>query len=341
MIIDLPNFIQREQPFWDELEKNLKHMEEEPLATLSLEKLERFHYLYERTSADLGKVNTFASEPEIRRYLEVLVARAYGEIHEVRGKPHRFDPASWFFKTFPRTFRRHIAAFWLSTGVTLLGCVFGGASIGLDPASKPVLMPFEELNETPQERVKREESATKDQLKGHKASFSAFLQTHNIQVSIMAFTYGASFGLGTLYLLFQNGLMLGAITVDYVRAGETAFLVGWLLPHGSFEIPAITLAGQAGLILAGALIGWRRPLSLRDRLAAVSGDLVTLMGGVTLMLLWAGFIESFLSQYHEPVLPYSLKIGFGCVELTLLVCFLIFSGRTLEGRSEAGKTDGR
>jgi len=39
--------------------------------------------------------------------------------------------------------------------------------------------------------------------------------------------------------------------VDYIRAGQTKFLVGWLLPHGSFEIPAILIAGQAGLILAG------------------------------------------------------------------------------------------
>lgn len=339
MIIDLPQFIERERPYWDELEKTLKYVEEEPLAKLSLEKLERFHYLYERASADLGKVNTFASEPQMRRYLEALVARAYGEIHEVRGKPHRFDPLGWLFKTFPRTFRRHLGAFWLSTGVTILGCLFGGGAIALDPASKPILMPFEELNETPQERVKREETVTEDRLKGSKASFSAFLQTHNIQVAIMAFVYGASFGLGTLYLLFQNGLMLGAVVVDYVRAGETPFLVGWLLPHGSFEIPAITLAGQAGLLLAGAIIGWRRPLSLRERLEAVAGDLVTLMGGVALMLLWAGFIESFLSQYHEPVLPYSLKIGFGCVELVLLISFLSFSGRGGETGSGEGGPD--
>jgi len=48
------------------------------------------------------------------------------------------------------------------------------------------------------------------------------------------------------------------------------------------------------------------------------------------MLIWAGFVESFFSQYHEPVLPYSLKISFGCVELVLLTCFLAFSGRAKE-----------
>jgi uncharacterized membrane protein SpoIIM required for sporulation len=65
---------------------------------------------------------------------------------------------------------------------------------------------------------------------------------------------------------------------------------------------------------------------LRTRLREVSGDIATLIFGVGLMLIWAGFIESFLSQYHEPVIPYAAKIAFGCVELTLLTVFLSKSG---------------
>ena len=45
------------------------------------------------------------------------------------------------------------------------------------------------------------------------------------------------------------------------------------------------------------------------------------------MLVWAGFVEAFLSQYHEPVIPYEAKIAFGLVELTLLCLFLGRSGR--------------
>ena len=45
------------------------------------------------------------------------------------------------------------------------------------------------------------------------------------------------------------------------------------------------------------------------------------------MLIWAGIIEAFFSQYHEPVIPYAVKIGFGTLELILLVLFLARSGR--------------
>jgi hypothetical protein len=53
---------------------------------------------------------------------------------------------------------------------------------------------------------------------------------------------------------------------------------------------------------------------------------MTLIFGVGVFLVWAGFVEAFLSQYHEPVLPYSAKIAFGLVELILLVLFLSKSG---------------
>jgi uncharacterized membrane protein SpoIIM required for sporulation len=133
-------------------------------------------------------------------------------------------------------------------------------------------------------------------------------------------------------MLFYNGVILGAVALDYVLAGETPFLLGWLLPHGAVEIPAIILSGQAGLVLAGALIGWGKPISLKLRLRRISGDLVTLIFGIAIMLTWAGIIEAFFSQYHEPVIPYPVKIGFGLFELTLLVLLLARAGRGVKSR---------
>ena len=68
--------------------------------------------------------------------------------------------------------------------------------------------------------------------------------------------------------------------------------------------------------------------ALQARLRRVAADVVTLISGVALMLVWAGIVEAFLSQYHEPILPYLLKIAFGTVELTALFLFLAMAGRT-------------
>jgi uncharacterized membrane protein SpoIIM required for sporulation len=327
VIIDLQKFIANERPIWTELEKILDRIEMDPNARLSLEKVQRFHQLYERTAADLAKLTTYSSEPETRRFLENLVSRAYGEIHETREKRTRFSPLVWFFQTWPQTFRRHVRAFYLSLAITIFGCAFGGLAIAFDPDSKPVIMPFSHLLGDPAKRVAEEEqNGTNDRLEGHKTSFSAELMTHNTKVSIFTLALGMTWGVGTIIMLFYNGVILGAVAVDYIRAGQTKFLLGWLMPHGVIEIPAILIAGQAGLMLAFALIGRGRRQSLRTRLREVSGDIATLIFGVGIMLIWAGFIESFLSQYHEPVIPYVAKIAFGCVELTLLCVFLSKSG---------------
>src|SRR6476661_4684286 len=178
MIIDLQRFIATERVGWTELETMLDRLESEPDLRMSLEQLDRFHHLYERTAADLAKLTTFSSEPETRRYLENLVARAYGEIHETREKQRRIFPLKWFFQTLPQTFRRHVRAFYLSLAITLAGCAFGGMAIGFDPDSKSVLMPFSHLQQDPAKRVAEEERGLHDRLEGHKASFSAFLMTH-------------------------------------------------------------------------------------------------------------------------------------------------------------------
>jgi uncharacterized membrane protein SpoIIM required for sporulation len=326
MIIDLKKFIEEERPYWSELETFLDNLENRTTYGLDLDGVKRFHYLYQRTSADLAKLVTCSSEPNIRAYLESLVARGYGEIHETREKPHRLAPLYWFLTIFPSTFRRHIRAFWISLMAFVMGCVLGGFALTVDPTAKQVIMPFPHLKGDPSERVAWEESADEDRLEGAKTYFSSYLITHNTKVSIFTLALGMTYGIGTLIYLFYNGVIMGAVIFDYIRASETPFLVGWLLPHGAVEIPAILLAGQAGLVLAGALIGWGKPIALRIRLRKISTDLVTLIIGVAIMLVWAGIVEAFFSQYHEPIIPYSGKIGFGILELVVLMLFFAKSG---------------
>lgn len=325
MIADLDRFIGEETPVWRELETILDRMDRDAAFRMDMEGVQRFHYLYQRTSSDLARMGDFAADPELRSYLQSLVARGFGEIHHTRRKCG-FAPFSWFLRTFPATFRRHINAFVLATAVTLLGAGFGAAALHLDRADKEVLLPFENLLGSPAERVAREERRVNEQLERGKLTFSSYLMTNNTRVAVSCMALGFTFGIGTLILLFYNGVVLGAVALDYVAAGKTVFLLGWLLPHGVVEIPAILMAGQGGFVLAGALLGRSGGLALGERLRPVWADLATLMGGTAILLVWAGLVEALFSQYHEPVLPYSLKIAFGVTELVLLTVFLSMAG---------------
>jgi uncharacterized membrane protein SpoIIM required for sporulation len=324
VILDLPRFAAAERPYWNELQAILDRRAADPDARLDLRAVERFHYLYERCSSDLARLDSF-SEPELRAFLEALVARAYSEIHENRSG---WKPAwrQWLV-AFPRAFRRHWTAFRISLAITLVGCLFGAFAVRHDPQAKAVIMPFPELAGAPRDRVALEEQARTDRLQGRKATFSAQLMTHNIRVTLLALACGLTWGVGAVVMLFYNGVILGAVVTDYVAGGQGVFLAGWLLPHGSVEIPAILLGGQGGLVLAAALIGWGDRRTRAQRFRAVAPDLFAIAAGAAAMLVWAGLVEAFISQYHQPVLPYSLKIGLGLAQSAALWLYLAKAGR--------------
>ena len=326
MIVDLEHFITTERPHWEKLEATLAGFSRDPWRKISLDQARELEVLYQRAAADLARLSTYSAEPEARHYLENLVARGHAEIHGNRAKPPTLAIGTWLARTLPQTFRRRLPAFWLAVAITLGGVLFGAAAISLDPDSKEVLMPFEHLQQTPAERVAQEREDAGKSLDNHKAQFSGMLMTHNTQVTLSAMALGMTWGIGTLILMFYNGVMLGAVALDYILGGQTVFLIGWLLPHGAVEIPAILVGGQAGFVLAGAILGRGERRSLVARMRAAAPDVVTLCFGAALMLVWAGIVEAFLSQYHEPVIPYVAKIGFGCVELVALIWSLFYAG---------------
>lgn len=323
--MDLEYFMTAGRPFWDELEQLLTRMEQDPHRRLPLDQIRRFHFLYQRASADLSRLVSFSADNSLRRYLETLVGRSYAEIHDARHESFRFR--DHVVHGIPCAFRRRFRAFCLALAVMMSGAAFGGAMLLADPHARETLLPFPHLQGSPSDRVEAEESAVSDRLKDRKAGFSSFLMTHNIRISIAVLALGMTWGAGTLIMLFYNGVILGAVCLDYILSGEIVFLAGWLMPHGSVEIPAVLLAGQGGLTIASALIGWGRPISLRDRFRQIAPDLSLLFAGICLLLIWAGIVEAFFSQYHEPVIPYAVKIAFGAAQLCLLFGWLARSGR--------------
>jgi len=326
VIVNLEKFVAEERPRWERLDARLRKLAEDPWSKLSLVEARELESLYQRVAADLARLSSYAAEPEARQYLENLVGRGHAEIHGARGAGAGFRLGAWLLQTFPQTFRRQAQAFWLALALTVVGAIFGAGAVALDPEAKEVLMPFDHLRGGPSERVAREQENRGKELSDRKARFSGMLMTHNTQVTLTAMALGMSWGIGTLVIIFSNGVMLGAVVVDYLLDGQATFLFGWLLPHGVVEIPAILVGGQAGFVLAGALLGRGQRVRLAARLRAAAPDVVTLCLGAALMLVWAGLVEAFFSQYHEPVLPYALKISFGLMELVALTWYLFRSG---------------
>jgi len=96
-------------------------------------------------------------------------------------------------------------------------------------------------------------------------------------------------------------------------------LWSFVAPHGVLELPAIFIAGGAGLMIAHGLL-FPGVLTRRDSLAQSGATAVRLLLGVIPMLVVAGVIEGFLSPSR---LSATTKFLFAGVMAALLVTYLL------------------
>jgi uncharacterized membrane protein SpoIIM required for sporulation len=150
-----------------------------------------------------------------------------------------------------------------------------------------------------------------------------------MQVAFIVFAGGILLGLLTLYLLIENGIMLGAAAVAVARYHTAFEFWGFVAPHGVIELPAIFIAGGAGLMLAYALVN-PGEYSRRTALSLAGREAVVLVLGVVAMLAIAGITEAFFSP--ALISPY-LKLLVASVNLTAEITYFVAAGRE-DGRDE-------
>jgi uncharacterized membrane protein SpoIIM required for sporulation len=334
VILNLERFQAQARQRWNDLESLLEALEGRPDRRLTPAEAEQLQELYARVAVDLNRVTHGALAPELRQYLERLVARAYAELHYSPPKRSElWQPRRWFriFTAFPEAFRRQFRYFALALLVTILGCALGGLAVRYDPAAVDVLLPANYLRNPAQRVFQEEHGQSKDRDSAQvEAAFSAQLIRHNIQVALLAAALGVTFGIGTALLLFENGVLLGAVAVRYTQQGFGLFMTAWLLPHGVFEIPSILIAGQAGFYLARLLLHRSEDRNVRQSMR----EWLVLVAGMAMMLVWAGIMEAFFSQHHAPVLPYGFKVAVAAAELLLLTIYLLLIGQREIGAEE-------
>ncbi len=148
---------------------------------------------------------------------------------------------------------------------------------------------------------------------------------HNIGIAFQTFAAGLLFGLGSVFFLIFNGLIIGAISGHLTEIGYGQTFWSFVIGHGAFELSAIALAGAAGLQLGWALIAPGH-LTRSESLRLAAHKSVLMLCGVMLFLLIAAFIEAYWSSTTaiSPWVKYLVGAG-----LWLLVAtYLILVGRT-------------
>jgi uncharacterized membrane protein SpoIIM required for sporulation len=148
---------------------------------------------------------------------------------------------------------------------------------------------------------------------------------HNIGIGFQTFASGLLFGLGSLFFLLFNGLMIGAVAGHLTQVGFGETFWPFVIGHGAFELTAIALSGAAGLKLGWALLA-PGPLLRSEALRLAAKTSIRLIAGVILFFLIAAFIEAYWSSMSWPTPMTKYLVGIAL--WALVASYLIFAGRT-------------
>lgn len=323
--MDVQRFIQERRPGWQRLERLIEQAEASPDWELGKDRLQELLRLYRQACSDLNQARSYTANPALLGRLNDLVGRGYRFVYRRRHGERMQKALARFFRfEVPRAFRLEKSAILAASAAFLLGTLFGFGAVILNPANGERLIPQELFTEGPRERVERiEQGRERIDTAEEAMHFGVSLYTHNIQVSFLAFSLGATTILGGLWILFYNGVILGAVFALYLLDGVTTFFLAWVGPHGALELPAIVFAGAAGLRAGHALLlpeDQSRASSLRQAFPSVW----RMMAAAAAVLVMAGLIEGSFSQFSAKTVPYSLKIGVAAVLFGSLLGYLFF-----------------
>ncbi len=268
--------------------------------------------MYRQTASDLATVREDVTSNQLAFYLNQLLGRAHNLIY--MGHKQKISGLVRFYtQTYPQvfreTFRQTLLAFLIfavtgvvSWAVTIHDPVFAHRLLG------PQMM----------DTIEKREMWTQSIVTIKPLAASSIL-TNNLSVSFTTFALGITAGIGTLWMMVVNGMLIGAIGAATWQAGMALQLWSFVAPHGVLELPAIFIAGGAGLEIARGML-FPGLLPRRESLARAGGRAARLVLGTVPMLIIAGIIEGFVSP---SAIATPLKFLLAAVLFAALTTYLV------------------
>jgi uncharacterized membrane protein SpoIIM required for sporulation len=309
-------WLARRRPHWDRLGTLLQQSDQSGLGQLSRAELQEMALLYRQIAADLSVLRQDATARTYATHVNQLLARAHHIIYS--GRKTSWRSLFLFLRDeYPIVFRKQLRFVIAST---LISIAFGLLGAAITTARPEFMRHF--VGPQMVATMERHQMWT-ESIVSVAPKESSRIMTNNLAVSFVTFASGIVFGVGTIFYLFVNGMMLGVIGAACHQYGMSLKLWSFVAAHGSLELPSILIAGGAGLRLGYAMLF---PGSLRWKESVARGGMeaTKLVAGIIPLLVIAGTLEGFFSPSHAPVW---LKFTVGAMLFTLLNLWLFKPAR--------------
>jgi len=281
------------------------------IAALSHEELKELGLLYRQTASDLAAAREDVSSKQLAIYLNQLLGRSHNLIY-MGHRPKVSALVRFYRDTYPQIFRETLRQTLLAFSIFVVTGIAAWALTIRDPTFAHRLLGAQMMDTIEQRHMWTHSIVT------IKPLASSGIMTNNLSVAFTMFALGITAGLGTIWMLVVNGLLIGVIGAATARAGMALQLWGFVAPHGVLELPAIIIAGGSGLEIARGLL-FPGLMARRDSLALAGARAAKLLMGTIPMLVIAGVIEGFFSPSDAPV---TMKFALAGVLLAALLTYL-------------------
>lgn len=304
------SFVKRNLDRWEEFENHLRN----PHQTNP----DRLSELFIQITDDLAYSKTHYPKSRTTVYLNGLASKVHHGIYRNKREDTNRFKAFWFFEVPEVMYRcRKFVLYALITFV--VSGLLGVLSVQNDDTFARLILGDGYVNMTLNNMEEGDPMAVYKDM----PSFLMFLMIafNNVKVSFFAFAAGILFSVGTFFVLFRNGIMVGVFQYFFVKygLGFYSFLSIWV--HGTLEISAIVIAGGAGYMMGHRLLF---PGTYSRKVAVVQGakDGAKVILGLVPVFIMAAILESYATRHTE--WPDAVQLGIIVLSALFIVWYFFW-----------------
>lgn len=274
--------------------------------------------LFIQVTDDLAYARTFYPKSKVAKHLNTLAFRAHQQIYLNR-KEKKGRLAQFWREEFPLVMyhsRKFLLYSFLIFGLAVL---IGVVSAANDDRLVRLILGDNYVNMTLNNIAKGDPTAVYKTMNETNMFFG--ITYNNLKVMFAAFTAGITFSLGTVYILFQNGIMLGSFQYFFYEQGVLYESVLSIWIHGTIEIFAIIVSGAAGLAMGNSLLFPGTHSRLTSLMKGAKQG-VKIAFGLAPFIVLAGFLEGFVTRQTQ--WPDFVRIGIIMASAALIAYYFFW-----------------
>ncbi|WP_299434495.1 stage II sporulation protein M [uncultured Maribacter sp.] len=288
-------FIRQNKEKWLQFEK--------AIAQKKIDNPDDLSNLYMHLINDLAYAQTYYKKSKLVTYLNNLAVRVYQKIYQT--KREETNVFVHFFKVeVPLLLYQYKRYILYSFSFFIIAVLMGVVSAANDDTFVRLILGNSYVNET----LQNIENGDPVAIYKSGSNWGSFIGItfNNLRVGLMSFVYGVTGGIGTGYVLLQNGIMLGAFQYFFEQEGVLWKSAKGIWIHGAMEIFAIVIEGAAGFLL-GASILFPKTFSRLNSFKRGIRDSIKIVISTFPFTIAAGFLEGFVTRYSN-IMPNYLAL---------------------------------